>query len=120
MTVLDDKPLLIHCLKCSNELKIAPCFCHPGCTVRCPLCHHTFFVEPRPVGAYPVQPRLADCRLRCLAESIYAEGCSERLFILGDALEEAGCTNADILSHCRQGREHVRGCWVVDLVLGFG
>ncbi|HEY7159580.1 MAG TPA: hypothetical protein VH575_36875 [Gemmataceae bacterium] len=38
--------------------------------------------------------------------------------ILADALEEAGCTDQDILGHCRSGREHVRGCWVVDLVLG--
>jgi hypothetical protein len=40
-----------------------------------------------------------------------------RMPILGDALEEAGCTNPDILNHCRQPGEHVRGCWVVDLVL---
>jgi hypothetical protein len=40
-----------------------------------------------------------------------------RLPILADALEEAGCTNADILDHCRQPGTHVRGCWVVDLVL---
>jgi hypothetical protein len=38
--------------------------------------------------------------------------------ILADALEEAGCTNQDILGHCRSGCEHVRGCWVVDLVMG--
>ena len=38
--------------------------------------------------------------------------------ILADALEEAGCTDQDILAHCRSGGEHVRGCWVVDLVLG--
>ena len=38
--------------------------------------------------------------------------------ILADALEDAGCTNRDILDHCRQPGEHVRGCWVVDLVLG--
>ncbi len=37
--------------------------------------------------------------------------------VLADALEEAGCTNADILGHCRSGGEHVRGCWVVDLIL---
>jgi hypothetical protein len=37
--------------------------------------------------------------------------------ILADALEEAGCDNQDILSHCREPGEHVRGCWVVDLVL---
>jgi hypothetical protein len=38
--------------------------------------------------------------------------------ILADALEEAGCDNQDILAHCRAPGEHVRGCWVVDLVLG--
>jgi hypothetical protein len=38
--------------------------------------------------------------------------------VLADALEEAGCEDADILGHCRQAWEHVRGCWVVDLVLG--
>jgi hypothetical protein len=38
--------------------------------------------------------------------------------ILADALEDAGCDNADILTHCRSGSEHVLGCWVVDLVLG--
>ena len=37
--------------------------------------------------------------------------------ILADALEEAGCDNADILAHCRAPGVHVRGCWVVDLVL---
>lgn len=37
---------------------------------------------------------------------------------LGSALEAAGCTNDSILSHCRNPGPHVRGCWVVDLVLG--
>ena len=41
-----------------------------------------------------------------------------RLAILADALEDAGCTNADILSHCRAPGPHVRGCWVVDLLTG--
>lgn len=40
-----------------------------------------------------------------------------RLAILADALEEAGCQDADILSHCRSSGPHVRGCWVVDLIL---
>jgi hypothetical protein len=38
--------------------------------------------------------------------------------VLADALEEAGCRDADILGHCRLGGEHVRGCWVIDLLLG--
>jgi hypothetical protein len=40
-----------------------------------------------------------------------------RLTVLGDALEEAGCTEAAILAHCREPAEHVRGCWLVDLLL---
>lgn len=53
-----------------------------------------------------------------LAHSIYEERRFEDLPILADALEEAGCTDQDILGHCRQQKaNHVRGCWVVDLLL---
>jgi hypothetical protein len=38
--------------------------------------------------------------------------------ILADALQDAGCDNDAILDHCRGPGPHVRGCWVVDLVLG--
>jgi hypothetical protein len=38
--------------------------------------------------------------------------------ILADALQDAGCENADILNHCRAPGPHVRGCWVVDRILG--
>ncbi len=43
-----------------------------------------------------------------------------RLGVLSDALEEAGCTDADLLSHLRSAGPHVRGCWALDLVLGKG
>ena len=52
-----------------------------------------------------------------VAQAIYAERRFADMPILADALEEAGCTSADILDHCRSGGEHVRGCWVMDLVL---
>jgi hypothetical protein len=52
-----------------------------------------------------------------LAQGICEEQAFERLPILGDALEDAGCCNAAILDHCRQGGGHVRGCWVLDLLL---
>jgi hypothetical protein len=53
-----------------------------------------------------------------LAGTIYQDRVFDHLPILADALEEAGCTNADILNHCRQAGEHIRGCWIVDLILG--
>ena len=40
------------------------------------------------------------------------------LAVLADALEEAGCRDADILGHLRSPGPHVRGCWPVDLLLG--
>ena len=43
---------------------------------------------------------------------------SARLAVLSDALEEAGCADADLLSHLRSPGPHVRGCWAVDLILG--
>jgi hypothetical protein len=53
-----------------------------------------------------------------IAQAIYDERAFDRMPILADALEDAGCDNADILRHCREPGEHVRGCWVVDLLLG--
>jgi hypothetical protein len=53
-----------------------------------------------------------------LARGIHANCAFDRLPILADALQDAGCDNEDILSHCRGDGPHVRGCWVVDLVLG--
>lgn len=53
-----------------------------------------------------------------LAQTIYDERTFDRLSELADALVDAGCDNQDILNHCRSEGPHVRGCWVVDVVLG--
>jgi hypothetical protein len=53
-----------------------------------------------------------------LAQGIYDERAFHRMPILADALEDAGCDNADVIAHCRDAGPHARGCWVVDLVLG--
>jgi hypothetical protein len=42
----------------------------------------------------------------------------QRLAVLADALEDAGCDNEGLLGHLRGPGPHVRGCWAVDLVLG--
>jgi hypothetical protein len=52
-----------------------------------------------------------------LAASAYADRTFDRLFLVADALEDAGCTDAEVLGHLRGPGPHVRGCWVVDLLL---
>jgi hypothetical protein len=69
----------------------------------------------RPVAA---SPSWLTAGVRSLARAIYQDRTFDLLPLLADALEEAGCTNAAILNHCRNPGEHVRGCWAVDLVLG--
>jgi hypothetical protein len=40
--------------------------------------------------------------------------------LLADALEASGCTSPELIEHCRSDRDHARGCWVLDLLLGKG
>jgi hypothetical protein len=56
--------------------------------------------------------------IRRLAQSIYEERAFGCLPLLADALEKAGCHDAALLDHCRTPGPHVRGCWVIDLLLG--
>jgi hypothetical protein len=53
-----------------------------------------------------------------LAQAIYQDRAFDQMPILADALEEAGCDNADILAHLRGPGPHMRGCWILDLLLG--
>ena len=38
--------------------------------------------------------------------------------MLADALDDAGCSDAGVLAHCRGPGEHARGCWLLDGLLG--
>lgn len=51
-----------------------------------------------------------------MAQAIYNDRAFDRLPVLADALEDAGCQDADILGHCRQPGPHVLGCWLIDLL----
>jgi hypothetical protein len=72
----------------------------------------------RPVSFDPSWLTWHDGLLGSMARRMYDSRDFSDMPILADALEEAGCDNTDILAHCREPGEHVRGCWVVDLLLG--
>ncbi len=76
---------------------------------------------PLPFRFVPVEPYLLnwyDSAIPRLAQAIYDERAWDLMPELADQLEAAGRDNREILEHCRrQGAVHVRGCWVVDLLL---
>jgi hypothetical protein len=82
---------------------------------QCALLADIFGNPFRPVA---LDPSWLTSAVVALATGIYADRASDRLPILADALQDAGCDNADVLDHCRGDGRHVRGCWVVDLLLG--
>lgn len=77
----------------------------------------------RDIFGNPYRPVAFDPKWRTeaatgIALKMYDEKMFAAMPILADALEEAGCDSEAILSHCREPGTHVRGCWVVDSVLG--
>ena len=92
---------------------------------QCHLLRDIFGNPFRPASLAPSVLTWNDATVVRLAQATYDErhmpsGLLDnvRLAVLADALEEAGCQDQEILSHCRSGGEHIRGCWVVDLLLG--
>jgi hypothetical protein len=83
----------------------------------------TFAVLLRDIFGNPFRPVAFSPEWRTdtvvsLARQMYDSRDFSAMPILADALQDAGCDSADILDHCRGPAPHVRGCWVVDLVLG--
>ncbi len=72
-----------------------------------------------PFRAPPVmEPSLLNGEAGRLATAIYEERAFHRMPELGELLERAGCQAKEVVAHCReQGGVHVRGCWVLDLLL---
>jgi hypothetical protein len=71
-----------------------------------------------PFRSAVIQPRGWTPAVVGLAQTIYEQRAFQRMSELAKALEQAGCTDSDIPSYCRQPGQHVRGCYVVDFILG--
>ena len=71
-----------------------------------------------PFRPVPFSPSWRTDTVLALASQMYKSREFSAMPILGDALQDAGCDAADVLNHCRGPGPHVRGCWVVDRVLG--
>ncbi|VTR97037.1 Uncharacterized protein (Fragment) OS=uncultured bacterium PE=4 SV=1 [Gemmata massiliana] len=82
---------------------------------QCDLIRDIFGNPFRPVT---FSPSWRSSTAAALAAQMYEARDFSAMPILADALEDAGCDSADVLDHCRGPEPHVRGCWVMDLVLG--
>jgi hypothetical protein len=86
---------------------------------QCRLLRDMFGPLPfRAVALDPAWHAWKEATVLQIARAIYDERRFADMAVLGDALEEAGCADEDILSHCREPEPHFRGCWMVDLLLG--
>jgi hypothetical protein len=71
-----------------------------------------------PFSPTAIDPSWLTSTVIAVARGVYADRAFDRMPILADALQDARCDDTDILSHCRSEGPHVRGCWVIDLILG--
>ena len=82
------------------------------------LPHLVRCVAGNPFRPVALDPSWLTSTVVALARGIYDDRSFDRLPILADALQDAGCDSDSVLSHCRGDGPHVRGCWVVDAILG--
>ena len=115
-----------------TEFPVHPAYCADSCMQA--LCGHDDYITGRgevlfqidllwdivgnPFRPVTFSPSWRTDTAHTLARQMYESRDFSAMPILADALQDAGCDSADILSHCRDDAPHVRGCWVVDLVTG--
>jgi hypothetical protein len=83
---------------------------------QCDVVREVFGNPFRPVVVDPVWLAWNDGTVRGMARDVYDERHFDRLPLLADALEDAGCADAGLLEHLRGPGPHVRGCWALDLL----
>ena len=71
-----------------------------------------------PFRSVSFDPSWASTNVLSLARHIYEGRDYSLMPILADALMDEGCDDEAMLSHCRGPNEHIRGCWLLDLLLG--
>ncbi|HVT68397.1 MAG TPA: hypothetical protein VHF26_11645 [Trebonia sp.] len=86
--------------------------------VQCRLVRDIFHCPCRPVFLHRSWGHAGDRAVLKLVGTIYRERAFDLLPVLGDALEDAGCEDVQVLAHCRSERLHARGCWLLDALLG--
>jgi hypothetical protein len=84
---------------------------------QCDILRDVFGNTVRPVALEAPWLTQNEWAVKKIAQAIYDERAFDHLPDLADVLEKSGCHNERILSHCRSQGEHVRGCWVIDLLL---
>jgi hypothetical protein len=89
-----------------------------GKALLCDLIREAFgnFINPSKVEKHWL--RWNDRTIPRMAQAIYDDKAWDRMGVLADALEDAGCSNAYLIGHLRSPGPHFRGCWVIDLLLG--
>ena len=110
----------------THGVDTAVCCCYADDSVReiqTAAEHAVLAAVVRDIFGNPFRPTTANpswltSDVLALAKGIYQDRAFDRMPILADALQDAGCESAAILDHCRGDGPHVRGCWVVDLLLG--
>ena len=75
-----------------------------------------------PIFGNPFRPARVEAAWRtptvvAVAADIRHHDAFAEMPVLGDALEDAGCDDPDILAHARHDRPHVRGCWLIAALL---
>ena len=73
---------------------------------------------PNPFVPLAWKPEWFTSTVRDVAAHVYDARDFAAMPILADALQDAGCDDEQVLSHCRATKPHARGCWVVDAILG--
>jgi hypothetical protein len=88
--------------------------------VRAQLCRWLQDVAGEPSHPVRLHPEWRTPDAVAVASEMYARRDFVALPVLAELLRGAGCEDPSLIRHCREPGEHIRGCWVVDLVLGKG